>query len=616
MTRRSEWNARLQRALVPAYFGLLAVIVFGTQFAGTGFGNRVHHSWITSQILAIVSRATPVNGFVGHSRSVMDADGAVDHEYFTRTPIVIDALTGTLVNLTDNLTLKVWIARQVMHVIFILTMLLAWRLLRGLGARPVAALVTVTLGFSGYMLLYYREMFDYEHASLLGMLLLLYAIAGFRQARRPRWRRLTLVSLTALALGRGYASLGVLGLWFALEATGILLRGGLTPTQGLRATLGHPATRLLLAGVVWTLLLLSWNVAQEMARRDVPFANTGIAGSVLERAPGGENARALPPPAELASMLEQRLVRWFTPLDDAGDRRIQQLVLAAALALVMVFCARQRPERRVLLLLTAFSGVLWIIVMINHTWQHDFTTMYALGIALVFWLALLERVRHSLALYALLLPALALFLHNSLEVERRNSDHFRDTAVYTEDFSRILQRIGRGQAVHAAPNLQDGVINRGRYTLGFYLGDNILAEAAGHADYFVSAREMLALPAALFDDGGAGWRRYRTLTPENRVAFLFDTSHVEQGPPEDIVPTWNFGDVVALGRWALPDSVQVRKLVAGGPSAVGGLQHATGAGGRGGRIAERQQHSPDDRQHQRVAAGGLVPRPATAHDSL
>ncbi len=539
-----------------AYFCLLALIVFATQFAGSGFGNRAHHSWITSQILAIVSRATPVNGFVGHSRSVMDADGALDHEYFARSPVVFDALTGTLFNLTDNLTLKVWLARQVMHAIFILTMLLAWRLLRRLGAQPVPALVMVTLGFSGQMLLYYREMFDYEHASLLGMLLLLTAIVEEKHARRRR--RLTLVTLLALSLGRGYASLAVLGLWFVLEATGILLRRGLTPTQRLRATLGHPATRLLLLAMVWILLLLSWNVAHEMLRRDVPFADSGIVGSILERAPGGQNARALPPLADLASILERRFVLWFFPLDEAGDRRIQQLALPLALALVAVFCARQRPERRVLLLLTAFSGALWIFVMINHTWHHDFTTMYALGFALVFWLALLERVRHPLALHTLLLLALALFLRNSLEVERRNSDHFRDTAVYTEDFSRILHRIDRGQVIYAAHNLQDKVINRGRYTLGFYLGDNILTETAGHADYIVSTRAVLALPATLFDDGPDGWRLYRTLTPENRVAFLFDSTYADYFPPEQIGPAYNFGAELALGHWALRDEVQVR----------------------------------------------------------
>ena len=68
----------------------------------------------------------------------------------------------------------------------------------------------------------------------------------------------------------------------------------------------------------------------------------------------------------------------------------------------------------------------------------------------------------------------------------------------------------------------------------------------------------MALPAEQFDDGGEGWRLYRTLTPENRVAFLFDTTYVERHPPEDMVPAYNFGAEVALGRWELRDSVQVR----------------------------------------------------------
>ena len=36
MTPRRKWSAGPQRTLVAAYFGLLTVIVFATQFAGTG----------------------------------------------------------------------------------------------------------------------------------------------------------------------------------------------------------------------------------------------------------------------------------------------------------------------------------------------------------------------------------------------------------------------------------------------------------------------------------------------------------------------------------------------------------------------------------------------------
>ncbi len=548
-----------RRLLVPAYFCLLAVIVLGTQFAGTGFGNKEHYSWVSSHSLAIVSHVTPANGFVGHSRTVMDAGGRLDYRYFDRSPILFGALTGALINLTDNLTLKVWIARQVMHVIFILTMLLAWRLLRRLGARPVPALAMVTLGFSGYMLLYYREMFDYEHASLLGMMLLLYAIAGFRQARRPRWRRLALITLLALALGRGYASLGVLGLWTALEAADILRQGGPGPAQRLRAIAGHQATRLLLVGAVWITLLLGWNIAHEMARRDLPLAETNIAASFLNRIPGGKLTDDRTAYARFTPTLERRLLRWFLPLDESSGRDIHHWALLPALVLVVSYSVSQKPARRIALLLTAFSGLVWILGMINHTRYHDFTTMYALGFALVFWLALLERVRQPRIVAVLLILSLALFLRNSLEIEAGNNEHFRDTAIYTEEYDRILRQIGRsGQVVYSSRDLLDAVMNRAPVVLGFYLGDNILAERAEQADYLVAAREVLALPAAPPDDGGEGWRLYRTLTPENRVAFLFDTTHVEQGPPEDIVPSWNFGDAVALGRWALPDSVQVR----------------------------------------------------------
>ena len=252
MIQRSESNRRLRGLLVPALFCLLATIVFATQFAGPGFGNRKHYSWVTSHILAIVSRATPANGFVGYSRTFLYTDGTLDHDYFDRSPAFFGALTGALISLTDDLTVKVWIARQVMNALFVLAMLLAWRLLRRLGAAPLPALAMVTLSFSGYMLLYYREMFDFEHPALAGMLLLLYTIADARPARRMR--RLALVTLVVLGLGRGHVSLGVLGLWFALETVSILAQRGQKPAQRLRAILAHEATRMLLLGVVWSTL--------------------------------------------------------------------------------------------------------------------------------------------------------------------------------------------------------------------------------------------------------------------------------------------------------------------------------------------------------------------------
>ena len=282
---RSERNARLRELLVPALFCLLAVIVFATQFAGTGFGER-HYGWVSSHGLSIASRATPVNGFVGHARTILNTDGTLDYVYFDRYPIFYSALLGALISLTEDLTLKVWIARQVMLALFVLAMLLAWRLLRRLSAPPVA-LTAVTLGFSGYMLLYYREMVHFDQPALLGMLLLLYIIARVKLECRERWRWLTIVTLVVLGLGRSFVSLSVLGLWTAFEAAGLLWQRERPLWQTLAR---HPRARRDAHAAAGRGLDPAHDGLQtsrmRWRAREVPLEQTSLVNSLQRRLPG------------------------------------------------------------------------------------------------------------------------------------------------------------------------------------------------------------------------------------------------------------------------------------------------------------------------------------------
>ncbi|MCY3718581.1 MAG: hypothetical protein OXG07_03360 [Anaerolineaceae bacterium] len=548
----------VRRLWLPACFCLLAVIVLATQFAGTGFGIKgQHYAWVSSHNLAIATHATPQNGFVGHAYSVLDADGAPDYVYFDRYPPFFSATLGALTSLTDDLATRVWIARQVMHVIFILTMLFAWLLLRRLGLAPGAALVGAILAFSGHMLLFYREMIHFDQPALLGMMLLLYAIARVKLERRERWRWLTLATLLAVSAGRGFLSLGVLGLWAAMEAAGLLWQGERPLAQRLRAILRHDATRMLLLGVVWSALMLAWNISHEMARRQVPLEEVSIVASMRNRLPGGEVTRGWEADYDaFASTMERRLLRWHWPLDVESGQIVHQWALLPALLLSLHYIERQSAARRLVLLLTAFSGLAWLFVMINLTLFHDYTTMHALGFALVFWLALLVRLRQQRLVCALVLLALALFLRQALEVEAGNRAWNEEAAIYTDDYNRILQRIGRrGSVVFNDPALQDRAINIPKYVLGFYLGDNFLATRLDDADYMVADRAWLALPGAA---GRDGLRLLHTLTPENQVGFLFDLRGGERYAPGDIAPRFNFGNSLTLGHWELPDGVQTR----------------------------------------------------------
>ena len=557
MTPRSELHGGLKRLLAPAYFGLLAVIIFGTQFAGTGFdvSNR-HYGQASSHALAIASRATPVNGFVGHAENILNTDGAMDYNDFDQHPVFFSALPGALIGLTEDLATKVWIARQVMNVIFLLTMLLAWLLLRRLGLGRRLALAGVTLGFSGYMLLYYRELIHFDQPALAGMMLLLYVIARVKQEGREGWRWLTIAALLAVSSGRGIVSLSVLGLWAAIEAAGLLWQRERPLAQRLQAIARHDATRVLLLAVAWLTLMLGYNLAHEMARRGVSLNETGIVESMSRRLPGGEaEAGWTPDYDEFATVMERRLLRWFLPLDERSGQVIHQWALLPALLLIVHYLRHQPPARRIALLLTACSGIAWLFVMINLAWFHDYTTMHALGFALVFWLALLARVRERHLINALLLLSLALFLRAALEAKASNSSQAHAAAL-SDDYERILQRTGRsGKVIFSDPATQHPAVNAARYALGFYLGDNVLATSPDGADYMVAGRRHVVLPGA---DGRDGLRLLYTLTPENRGGFLLDLRGDAAYAPADIAPRHNFGGELALGQWELRDSVQVR----------------------------------------------------------
>lgn len=565
---------RLRPSLTPVYLGLLAVIVFATQFAGEAIGSQLHFAWVSSHGLSIAGRATLDNGFVGHARTLLGDNGVVDYVYFDRYPVFFSATLGALTGLTDDLTTKIWIARQVMLVLFVLTMFFTWALLRRLGTDRRLALAIVALTFSGHMLLYFNEMVHFDHPALMGMMLLLYTIARVKTVPRAGPRRLLIVTLLAVSLGRGFVSWSVLGLWALFEAAGLLWQRERPLAQRLRATLAHDATRMLLLAMAWSVLMVGYNLSQEMAQRDVPVEQTSLVQSMRDRLPGGLlfEQRQMDY-GEFTTILAKRLIYWYLPLG-YDSRKASVLLLLPLIALVLVYCARQPPPQRMLLLLTACSGVAWLYVMINLAWSHNYTTMHALGFALLCWLALLGRLRRSrLLVNALLLLALALFLRANLEVEARNSDHYREATVYTEDYNRILRRLGRSghvvyagrrlgpddPAVYTGMDLQDEVMNAAKYALSFYLGDNIRAGSLEDADHIVATREFLALPASLPVGDTQGLTLWISQTPDNDISHLFDMAQAEtRFPPQDQAARHNFGGELALGHYELRDSVQVR----------------------------------------------------------
>jgi hypothetical protein len=142
-----------------------------------------HHGWVTSHTLAIISHASWPNRFVGNALAIADENGRVDYDYFDRTPVFFSAGMHALLSLWPRLSTKVFLAKQVMNGIFLLTLAASFGLVRTLTGRSFPALAATLLAASSRYLLFYKDMVHFDQPALLGSVLLLYGIAQHTSRR-------------------------------------------------------------------------------------------------------------------------------------------------------------------------------------------------------------------------------------------------------------------------------------------------------------------------------------------------------------------------------------------------------------------------------------------------
>jgi hypothetical protein len=230
---------------------LVAVIVLGLQAPNTGFYGP-NHGWTSSHGLAIMSHATPDNAFVGYALQQRATDGSVGYTYFDRYPPFVSVTMNGLLSLADSLPVKMRIARAAMNGVYLATLLVAGLFVYHVTERRWLSLAITLLAFSGYELVFYKDMIHYDQPALFGNFLMLLAIARYKLQRGRRWQ-VYIAALIAVALGRGYSTFVIVGLW-ALWEVGVVLfqrQTKMTLRQRLLTAVRHDA--------VWvTVLAVSW----------------------------------------------------------------------------------------------------------------------------------------------------------------------------------------------------------------------------------------------------------------------------------------------------------------------------------------------------------------------
>ena len=367
-----------------------------------------HHGWVTANTLAIISKATPQNYFVGYALASKDDQNNFHYEYFDRYPVFFSAVFNRILSLADTLAEKLRLARQVMNIIFLGTLILAFLIVDKLIKNKPLSLAIVLLVFSNPYLLWYKDMVHFDQPALFGFLLLIYALAlyKFDGLKFP----LYIATFVAIGLGRGYASYSILFLWLAFEAFMILKARGVDIIEKVKSVFKHPAFLLVVLAVIWGGSLLTYNVIVEAHTRNVSIFQTSILRSARYRLSlnpefNQENEDVINLPRFAESQVN-RIIQWSFPVKEmplgfSGNL----LLLGVMLVVIGITIWKQTVERRMIYLILLLSGFVWLIPLRNLAAFHDYTAMYYIGIPLVFFISIFATLNPSKMVSSLLLIA-------------------------------------------------------------------------------------------------------------------------------------------------------------------------------------------------------------------
>ena len=464
-----------------------------------------HHGWVSSQGLAIISQATPENDFVGFAVRYKDEQNNIVYDYFDRYPVFFSAIFNRVLSFWPKLSMKIYLAKQVMNLIFVFTLLLAFLIIDKLIKNKPLALTAVLFAFSNPFLLFYKDMVHFDQPALLGFLLLTYAIALYKidGLRYPVY----IATFAAIAMGRGYASYAVLITWLAIEGILVLRTKGLAFGQKVKNILKQPSFVLLVLGIVWGAALLSYNIVIEAKTRNVSIMQTSIVDSASRRLSFNQDFNQ-----EYENIINwpnfiktevNRIIQWTYPVN-----RVNLGFWGNALLLVVMFVImgsiirKQSLKIRMLFLILMLSGFVWLIPLRNLTAFHDYTTMFYIGIPLVFFVSVIFLLKPSReASYYMAIIGMLLYLSAIIQVKDLHESIAGNANQYTYDFMRIEEAIdGVGNNVYLADK-----VPYGPYAPYFYLSDQYLAPE-DLADYVITSN-----PNYSSDN----------LTPNNGDLFLF-----------------------------------------------------------------------------------------------
>lgn len=535
--------------LVLLLLALSALFLFGHDRAYFYRGNL--HGWNSAQTLAFAENLSFKHNLLIFGYQSRDAEGnPVYSAIYSRFPPGGYALVklAILPFADTDFRGKIYAARMLMLALFCGAALLAYHSLARITGSRWDALTVTLLAFSSWYILYYADKISNEVTpDLFAVMLVFHGMVMFIQ--EGRFRQLVIKSCAALLLGwHAYAFL-LPFIAFGLAAELFKTRYNIPTCATLLDLLKSymltlRRSRYLILGIVTLLFgiaVLAFNFSNEYFGLDgkVELSELPSVKSAMRRFGGDEqyNARfadRLDPGAfaleqfyRIAVMSLPNAVNSYDIKSRHPNYRSRDYPAVALGLLAVGICAaglagiRRRPGMLLALATLAVSGFCWALPVRHNVFDHDFESVFYIGIPLVVFtlVALYLRRVFPVRLSPLFaVAALAVFVVSVSQMAGigRNPDDIAVAAEQMAEYAEIRELVADDSAT-IYPQYKTGAIRHGGATLAWaYMltGKTVINTYDTQPHKPKQAGDYLLMLTR--EDNPA------LLTPANRHIFLYD----------------------------------------------------------------------------------------------
>ncbi len=483
------------------------------------------HDYVTADHLGIAKNLSPQHNFLMF-RFQQFHNGEIVYHPYNRFPIGTHALVKLVIfPFQHGSSSELYISRILMLLFFSGSAILAYLSLDRLIANRWIALAATMLAFSSTYALYYNDMVAPDGIpSVFGILFTLHGLIVFSQEKKMR----QLLFKIAVSILLGWPVLVFISLFFVFGIAKSVIEEVRKRNEKINPgrIFKNDYAKIGTFSILFSLVIFGFNIINESLSVNTSPLNIPSISSLRERS-GIDQFEWRASDEEdlnLSGMVSTFLYRISTASIPASLPNYSSTTtwalnvpwnsqgsIVGMIIISFSIAAALFAKEKIILVPLVLSGLIWVLVFRYHTIVHDFTTLFFIGIPLIFFSTLLQFFTKNSGRMPpafLATGTVFLFVFSVVQMENvgYNSNSATDAGQIRKDFLKIRE-ITKNHSVFI--NLPEDNEYYPATVPWYYLSGSFIANITQRyqADYFISESRVSC----------------GLVTQENLHVFLYDS---------------------------------------------------------------------------------------------